>query len=300
MLSDNENTYLAKWLNNDLNSQELEELKKLPEYDDYKKIVNGLEHFNAPTFDLQQSLESTSKRLDQPKKVKVIKMKPILYAISAAASIVLIIGLFFNKVTYTTNSGQQLAIVLPDGGSVNLNAASSLSHQRFFWSKNREVKLEGEAFFKVTTGTNFTVTAQLGTIEVLGTQFNVKGRTNQFQVGCYEGKVRVSSTENQQKILQKGDAVSLKDKKLIQEKIKETSPLWMTGESLFNSTPLGEVLDEMERQYGISFRRSQIDQDKLFTGGFNYSDLNIALESVLVPMDIEYIINGPVISLSPR
>ncbi len=300
MLSENENTYLAKWLDNDLTAEELEELKALPEYDEYKKIVEGLAFFNAPSFDLQQSLETTITKLDSPKKGKVIKLRPILYAISAAASIVLIIGLFFNKVSYTADPGQQLAVVLPDGSSVELNAASTLSHQRFFWSNSRQVTLNGEAFFKVTSGTNFTVATQLGSIEVLGTQFNVKGRSNEFIVGCYEGKVRVSSVENQKKILEKGDAVSLQDNVLISEKITETTPLWMSGESLFDSVPLEKVLDEIERQYNITFNRDAIDQNQLFTGGFNYKDLKIALESVLVPMGIEYVVNGNMVLLSPR
>ncbi|MEW7289425.1 FecR family protein [Aquimarina sp. 2304DJ70-9] len=300
MLSENENTYLAKWLDNDLTTEELEELKALPEYDEYKKIVEGLAFFNAPSFDLQQSLETTITKLDAPKKGKVIKLKPILYAISAAASIVLIIGLFFNKVSYIADPGQQLAITLPDGSSVELNAASTLSHPRFFWSNTRQVKLDGEAFFKVTSGTNFTVTTQLGKIEVLGTQFNVKGRPNEFTVGCYEGKVRVSSVENQKKTLEKGDAVSLQGSTLISRKITEKTPLWMSGESIFDSIPLEKVLDEMERQYNITFKRSTIDQNQLFTGGFNYKDLKIALESVLVPMGIEYVVNGNMVLLSPR
>lgn len=300
MLSENENTYLAKWLNNDLEPKDLEELKKQPEYEEYKNIVEGLEFFNAPSFDLQDSLSTTLKKLDQPKKTKVIKLRPIIYAISAAASIVLIIGLFFNKITYTTIPGEQLAVTLPDGSTVDLNAASTLSHSRFFWSTNREVTLQGEGFFKVASGSKFTVVTTLGNIEVLGTQFNVKGRQNEFEVGCYEGKVKVSSLQNQNTILKKGDAVSLKGNTFVREKIIDSAPLWMRGESLFKSVPLENVLNELERQYDITFKRDAIDQNQLFTGGFNYKDVNIALESVLVPMGIEYVLNGKVVTLSLR
>ncbi|PKV48928.1 FecR family protein [Aquimarina sp. MAR_2010_214] len=298
MLDEKENTYLAKWLNNDLTPEELEELKKLPEYDDYKKIVEGLTYFRAPSFNLQPSLATTLGKIYRPKKAKVINLKPIVYAITAAASILLIIGLFFNTVSYTVESGQQLAIVLPDGSSVDLNAASTITHQRFFWSKNRKITLDGEAYFKVTPGTNFKVTTKFGEIEVLGTQFNVKSRSNEFKVGCYQGKVRVSTQENEQKILQKGEGVSLKDKKLIEEIITDPEPLWKKGESIFSSDPLINVLDELERQYDITFKRNKIDQNQLFTGGFNYNNLNIALESVLIPMGIEYVVNGTNVSLS--
>ncbi|TSE04429.1 FecR family protein [Aquimarina algiphila] len=299
MLNENENTYLAKWLNNDLNAEELEELKKLPEYDDYEKIIEGLEYFHTPSFDTQRSLATTLGKIYQPKKAKLIHLKPIVYAISAAASIVLIIGIFFNKVTYSTDPGKQLAITLPDGSSVDLNAASTLTHQRFFWSKNREVFLQGEAYFKVTSGTNFVVSTSIGKVEVLGTQFNVKGRSNEFEVGCYEGKVRVATQDNQQKILEKGQGVSLQNKKLIDKVINDSEPLWKNRESVFNSIPLKDVLDELEIQYNITFRRDKIDQNQLFTGGFNYDDLNIALESVLVPMGINYVVNGNTVSLSP-
>ncbi len=300
MLSDNKNTYLAKWLDNDLSSKELEELKALPEYEDYQKIVKGLSYFNPPSFDLKGSLKITLEKLDQAKKRKVVKLKPLFYTIATAASVALIIGLFFTKITYTSVSGQQLAIVLPDGSAVDLNAGSTLSHQRFFWSKNREVNVVGEAFFKVTSGTNFTVETSSGTIDVLGTQFNVKARKENFEVGCYEGKVRVSSTQNQQKILRKGDAVLLKDKKLIERKITNAAPLWMQGESLFDSVVLEEVLNEIERQYGIIFKRNLIDQKQLFTGGFNYNNLNIALQSVLVPMGIDYVVKGKSVILSSK
>ncbi|MBQ0740845.1 FecR domain-containing protein, partial [Aquimarina celericrescens] len=86
--------------------------------------------------------------------------------------------------------------VLPDGSFVDLNAGSELTHQRFFWSQNREITLQGEGYFKVTSGTNFTVTTSLGKIEVLGTQFNIKEREKLFEVNCYEGRVKVSTNNN--------------------------------------------------------------------------------------------------------
>ncbi|WP_108869441.1 FecR family protein [Aquimarina aquimarini] len=300
MLNDKENTYLAKWLNDDLSSEELEELKQLPEYKEYKKIVDGLTYFKAPPFDVQPSLATTLGKIYRPKEAKVINLKPVVYTIAAAASIILIIGIFFNKVTYTTNQGEQLAVVLPDGSAVDLNASSTLTHQRFFWSSNRKINLLGEAHFKVSSGATFTVTTKLGKIEVLGTQFNIKDRTNEFIVDCYEGKVKVSTHDNQQKVLQKGEGVFLKNNQLIEETVSGDEPMWKKGESIFNSVPLKNVLDELERQYKVVFKRNQIDQKQLFTGGFNYQDLTIALESVLVPMGVGYVVNGSNISLSTQ
>ncbi len=298
MLNEKENPYLAKWLNNDLSSEELEELKSLPEYDDYKKIIEGLTYFEAPSFDVQPSLATMLGKIYQPKTAKVINLKPVVYTIAAAASIVLIIGVFFNTVTYTTSPGEQLVVQLPDHSSVELNAVSTLKHRRFFWSQNREIILDGEAYFKVQSGTNFTVVTKSGKIEVLGTQFNVKSRPNEFSVGCYEGKVSVSVEGNKEEILERGEGVLLKNNNLLRESVKGSSPLWKSRESIFNNTPLKDVLDEFERQYDITFKRDRIDESMFYTGGFNYNDLNLALESVLVPMGINYIVNGRVVSLS--
>ncbi|WP_298542298.1 FecR family protein [uncultured Aquimarina sp.] len=299
-MAEDKDPYLAKWLNDDLTPQELEQFRKSEEFDDYDKIVKGLEYFDAPSFDEEASLAVTLQKLQHQEKGKVIRLKPFIYAISAAASIVLIIGLFFNKVTYTADIGSQMAVTLPDGSKADLNAGSSLSYNRFFWSQNRKIQLDGEGLFKVKTGNKFSVTTNSGNIEVLGTIFNVKSRKTIFEVACYEGKVRVQTNTNQQQIIKKGEAVLLKNNKLNKTTISESEPLWKKGESLFISTPLKEVLDELQRQYNITFIRTKIDENKLFSGGFLYNNLDLALESVLVPMNIEYVVNGTSIKLSNK
>jgi len=297
-MAEEKDPYLAKWLIDKLSPKDLEKFEKSEEYTDFEKIVKGMEYFYAPDFDEDRSLETTLAKLEQQKNSKVINIRPFLYIISAAASITLLIGLFFNKISYTATPGSQLSVVLPDGSTVELNAGSSLSHQRFFWSNDRNVSLDGEAFFKVTSGNTFTVTSALGDVKVLGTQFNVKGRAKTFEVTCYEGKVKVSS-QDQQNILKAGDAIILKNNHLVPSKTINTQPLWMQGESLFTSIPLSEVLDEIERQFDVTFIRNNINLSKLFTGGFVHGDLTIALESVLAPMGIQYQISNKTITLSP-
>ncbi len=300
-MTEDKDPYLAKWLNNDLTPQALEQFKKSEEFDDYDKIVKGLEYFKAPSFNEETSLMETLQKLQQQeKKGKIIRLKPFIYAISAAASIMLIMGFFFNKVTHTADQGTQLTLTLPDDSRVDLNAGSSITYNRFFWSGNRVVVLDGEGLFSVRTGENFIVATDSGTIQVLGTVFNVKSRNSVFKVTCYEGKVRVATNSDEQKIIQKGEVVSLKNGSLHKTQVSESEPLWKKGESLFISTPLKEVLDELERQYNITFIRTTINENKLFSGGFLHNNLDIALESVLVPMNLEYIVNDRSVKLSNK
>ncbi|MBW1294048.1 FecR family protein [Aquimarina litoralis] len=299
-MEEDKDPYLAKWLNNDLTNDELEQFSTSEEFEDYEKIVKGLEYFDAPPFDEEASLSVTLEKLQHQKKKKVIRLKPIIYSISAAASILLIIGLFFNKVTHEAANGERFAISLPDGSKADLNAGSSLSYNRFFWSQNREIDLKGEGLFTVKKGETFKVITTGGEVAVLGTIFNVKSRGNIFEVACYEGKVKVQTITNEEKIIIKGESVILKENTLNKVSISETEPLWKKGESLFKSIPLKEVLDELERQYEITFIRTSIDGNKLFSGGFLHNNLQLALESVLIPMNIEYVVNGKEVKLSNK
>ena len=43
-----EDNYLAKWLNNELSKEELEEFKKSGEYASYQRIVDAADQLEAP------------------------------------------------------------------------------------------------------------------------------------------------------------------------------------------------------------------------------------------------------------
>jgi len=51
-------------------------------------------------------------------------------------------------------------------------------------------KLFGKAYFDVDKGKTFTVKTDLGTVQVLGTRFDVESRDSIFKVVCYEGSVK--------------------------------------------------------------------------------------------------------------
>ena len=72
--------------------------------------------------------------------------------------------------------GSKSKIILPDGTIVRLNGSSTLSYNKDFNKKIREVKLDGEAYFDVIKDmTNpFIVHTSGIDIKVLGTLFDVK------------------------------------------------------------------------------------------------------------------------------
>ena len=280
---------MARWLAGQLTEMERAEFEASSEYEEYQRLVEGLRGFRKPTYDKDVLRNKVWEEIERQRPKKVIRLKPLYYTIGIAASLLLLFGLFFTKITYTTDVGEKLKVELPDGTVVNLNAKSKLSHDRFFWAKNKEVGLEGEAYFKVTKGADFEVYTESGTVSVLGTEFNIKTRPNTFELHCYEGKVRYENKEEQQTVtLIAGDAVTLKDAILLEFKHTDDRPSWQDGKSIFSNTELLMVIKELEFQYGLTFKYDPNIVQGHYTGSFVHDNLELALQAVFVPMGIDY------------
>ena len=286
-------TFLARWISGELSPEELNEFKKSKDYPVLKRINDASQRLEAPKFD-QQNLfnkleQYKTNRLQQEK--RTIKLIPN-WAIAVAASVVIAFGLFYFLTAeshYNTGFGQQMAVTLPDRSQVQLNSNSDLDFKSLNWKNNREINLEGEAFFDVEKGQSFKVFTEEGVVEVLGTEFNVISRANYFEVRCQEGKVKVSSTDaNDEVVLLPGNAVRIVNNKLEKWDYNISEPNWLIGESTFQNTPLSQVIISLENQFGITFDASNVNLSERFTGGFTHKNLNLALKTVMTPMDISY------------
>ena len=285
--------FIEKWLSGKLTEAELKEFKKMEDYQLNTRILEEAKHFKASHFSSVNSYEDFKAKTDlKVQKTPVIKLKTfkMLYRIAALFIISMsVYALFFmnNLTTVKTLASNKTTFELPDASSVTLNAESKASYNEEKWNENREIKLDGEAFFKVAKGSKFDVITESGTISVLGTQFNVKKRENYFEVKCFEGIVSVQSNNQSQK-LTKGNTFRIVNGIVRVDTTNLKQPEWINNKSSFKSVPLNEVLYEFERQYGISINTKKIETDRLFTGGFIHNDLEQALKSITVPLDLSY------------
>ncbi|MEO0570609.1 MAG: FecR family protein [Bacteroidota bacterium] len=289
MFEEKDDTIMARWLAGELTEAERADFEASSEAGEYQRLVKGIANFEKPYFEKEVLRERIWKGIENQKTTKVVQIRPLYYAIGIAASIVLVFGLFFNQVKYSTGVGEKMVVDLPDGSLVHLNAASQLTHRRFFWKDNKTVHLKGEGYFAVTKGDGFKVNTSIGNVSVLGTQFNVKARKTQFELYCYEGRVRYENTFEQQDVyLNAGDAIRLKNNILLEFQHTDQGPLWQNGRSQFSNADLRIVMNELQYQYGISFTyEPQLIQGH-FTGTFVHNDLDLALKSVFIPMGIAY------------
>ncbi|WP_298761792.1 FecR family protein [uncultured Psychroserpens sp.] len=285
----NRESLIQKWLDHDLNPQELEAFKQLEDYNDLIKLDLQLKGFKAKALDTQDELDTVWNTV-KSKPTKRYKLIPIMSKI--AAVLVICFGIYFysNNLDTTTRTlvSEQKSLVLPDASRVELNAVSSIVFNASSWNDNRNLSLQGEAFFNVAKGQRFDVKTEIGTVTVLGTQFNVKQRDKYFEVTCYEGKVGVH-TNTKQTTLLPGDTFLIIDGKYIAtEKEELPSPSWLNHKSTFKSIPYREVIAEFERQYNVSVEFDNIDDSQKFTGSFMHNDIEIALKSITLPLQLKY------------
>jgi len=196
--------------------------------------------------------------------------------------------------------GQKSKVVLPDSSVVWLNSGSSLKYRGNFNRKEREVVLEGEAYFEVfkNKSKKFRVKTGILNVDVYGTAFNIKNHSddNFQEITVSEGRVGISGKTGEIRQLTRGDQAIL-DKKTNKIVFTQNSPevinAWKNNELIFDNTPLEEAIKYLERWYGV-----QIAIDKAMIGKHNYTfkikteSFREMLEIMKVMTPIEYEING--------
>ncbi|MGO4818815.1 FecR family protein [Flavobacterium sp. W22_SRS_FP1] len=287
---------ILKWLNGDLSSEEIEDLKKSEGFETLEKIAHYASNMETPKVDAEAALDQFKARNKTKKETKVRSLNfKTLYGV-AAAFVVLLTSAYFlfyaTSTSFETQIAQTKTFQLPDDSEVVLNASSKITYNERKWAKKRALTLEGEAYFQVKKGQTFSVNTTDGVIKVLGTHFNVKQRKNYFEVSCFEGLVSVTH-KNETIKLPAGKTFRLINDTM--ETVADSNaenPSWMQQESSFDRIPLDQVIAELQRQYDIKIKTEGVDTSKLFTGSFTHKDKKIALDAITIPLKLSYKLEG--------
>tara|TARA_R110000868_G_scaffold687_4_gene4930 strand:- start:377 stop:1294 length:918 start_codon:yes stop_codon:yes gene_type:complete len=292
-----QDNYLAKWLNDELTEAELVKFKKSEAFKTYQQIKESTSQLESPEFDMDKAWAAIDQHKTTTEETKVHVLSPFKTFLRIAAVIaVLLAGSFFYLSTlnesYTTAYAENKAITLPDTSEVILNAESELAFSEKKWNEHRNVDLKGEAYFKVAKGKKFTVATSQGLVTVLGTQFNVEIRENYFEVTCFEGLVSVAINNKETKLPAGNSLMTINGNSTMSKAPLNGAPSWLSKESSFESVPLHYVMDELQRQYDIEVSTKEIDTAQLFTGTFSNDNLDLALKSISVPLQIKFNLEG--------
>jgi transmembrane sensor len=211
---------------------------------------------------------------DKPNaKFSVFRSHKVIFSI--AASILLLAGIFsllrFYSTTITCPEGKHLSYVLPDGSKIEMNVDTKITYHPLWWRFSRKLEFEGEGYFEVEKGKKFEVVSAIGTTEVLGTTFNIYARENEYKVTCLTGRVKVTSFKSKVAILSPDIEASINsDGTVIVQRNQEAkaNSSWVKNMFSFAAKPLGEVFQEIARQYGVKLNLN-VGADYLYTGYFS-------------------------------
>ena len=160
-----------------------------------------------------------------------------------------------------TGPNEVKKILLSDSTLVILNANSTLRFKPdFSVTHNREVTVEGNAFFRVRKdagNTPFVVKTNSLSVTVLGTEFNVNARTASPEVSLATGKIKLTSSgkDDSPVYLLPGDKVRLDtathtfSKTLIDASLYSA---WTDGVWNFKHNTLEEITNLIGDYYGVS------------------------------------------------
>lgn len=170
--------------------------------------------------------------------------------------------------TLTVPAGQDYNLLLADGTQIQLNSATTVSFPFNFTGNNREVTVNGEAYFRIAGNAEkpFLVHLPGTTIKVLGTAFNINTYdTGSIKVALVEGAVKVESGK-QKMTLKPGYEITRNENGMQAAPFDPDQVLsWRTGVYIFEDRSLEELAPTILRWYSVKIA---LDNERIRTRRF--------------------------------
>ncbi|PHN05934.1 FecR family protein [Flavilitoribacter nigricans] len=203
-------------------------------------------------------------------------------------------------ISIETPIGSKTQFNLPDGSIVWLNHGSSLKYPRRFRPGQREVELEGEAYFEVTSNPRKPFRVRSGQLQVVavGTEFNVLAypEDTTLEVTLVEGRVdiRQELRDGPHTLYQMQPDEHLIFQKRAQRLIPaKVSPdkyvAWRSNRLIFDNDTFDEVINRLSRWFNVDFTLEDPELSKYtYTATFSSETLPQILELMELATPIAY------------
>ena len=246
----------------------------------YKKLKIAWALFSSTKKIADYDIERSYKQLQKKIEIEAAKERRLrinqFFKYAAIFIVVLGIPLFFylnrktdqtvpsvQQLKYTSvvaDNGQTSKIILPDSSVVWLNSGTKLTYNNGYSFDNRDLVLEGQAFFSVTRNELIPLTVACSDIKVkvLGTKFDVEAYPNESKINVVLESGVVELQHNQADDfnlkMEPGERAqyNLETKKVLVDKVEtEDFTNWKEGYLIFRDSPMSEVVEKLERKFNI-------------------------------------------------
>jgi ferric-dicitrate binding protein FerR (iron transport regulator) len=223
-------------------------------------------------------------------KKKTRSGKTGLYAAAAMIAIILTAGLMYRAGVFPGRKNPTMAVIqvnevrtvlLSDGSKVILSPGSRFSYPVSFEGKaNREVALDGQAFFEITHMASVPFVVHTGKLEtkVLGTAFLIRAvpGDNNISVTVNRGKVQVSEQEKVLGVLMRDEQIvfSRNDGGFVHNTVNSDKLIsWTRQELRVNNLTLAEAGVLLEKEFNVKIEISDsLIGSRRFTATFPESE----------------------------
>jgi ferric-dicitrate binding protein FerR (iron transport regulator) len=216
----------------------------------------------------------------------------------------------FAEIIIEAPAGMLQEILLPDGTSVWLNAASRITYLQGFGVSERRVFLTGEGYFDVKHIEELPFIVQTNELQVcvIGTKFNVKNYfdDDKTTICLLEGKVLVDNhvRKNEDIIMTPGQKVFF-DKKTGETRLTQVTAgseaEWINGVLFFDEDVLTDIAKVLERSYDVKITIHPDLMNMRLYGSFSRKEQTITdiLDILTSAGEIKFAINGNEIIIKP-
>lgn len=204
--------------------------------------------------------------------------------------------------------GGEYKIVLSDGTYVHTNAESRLTYPVVFTGDKREIYLAGEAYFDVAKDSlrPFIVHTPCGTVEVVGTQFNVNTyEKDQTTVTLKQGSVKVYTDPRRAdfQALVPGQQAIIRPQAIQTLNVQvEEFTSWAEGIYEYSNTSLETIVKQLSRWYdvNITFKNKQLRERKFAGVIFRNQSLQQAVDILSKVSNVKFVQKGNCIEISEK
>ena len=307
----------------------------------YKQILSEIEH--------REIIEAEKHLLRKRNKLGlVIRLVSGGVSIAAVFMLAFFLGSISNKNSGRSESpftselasteikapfGSTTELSLPDGTRILINAGSSIRYRSDYNANNRDLVLEGEAYFKVAKNTKlpFNVKTHKINIRATGTEFNVKAYSEEdvVETTLLEGEVEISQIDNsdskQVLVLKPNEKAIYSEKSdpITLDNIKRAEPLavkppkiasdkllvspktdvdeviaWTQNKLIIKGENLESLCIKLQRKYGVQFIFGDEEIKKFrFSGVLLDETFEQIMDAIKLTAPITYSVNGKAVTL---
>lgn len=271
----------------------------------YKKRVI-LKHSEEPGFEswnkIELAIRANNRETGSKNSAPIFLLSNPYFKAAAVLLTFLVLSLIYfmlpvqEKQYVAESSTEKTEVVLDDGSIVTLRPHSALM---LLDRSDSEViyQLTGEGYFDIKHNQNrtFSVLADAGRVDVLGTRFILSTWSDEVRVYLEEGSVRFSYSESGDSVVMAPGEYSTLNADGISMPIAGDVALytaWLKDEIYLDRRPLADIAAELSHHYAISIEIPDELLNESLSGTIMLDDMKDVLDDLALSLNGEFVRTG--------